>query len=296
MLVDQQSRVDMKNAQLGRREFTLQGHSYVTCVRDRRCLLVDLEFESALVERLLSEWEEVEQKPLAGQAVTARAGVGLISIETSNSSLQGVLRRYFRGGLLGRIVKRRFLNRGVSNGIGHGGISVFQTRPFSEFMMLSFLHLQQAAVVQPLACGVKYDPVGLCYSGFIISREMESAVSLEELLVGCGQEVTGKSGSGSMPRSDLLDCCRKAGAAVRRVISLGVAHADLHAGNILVGSLPDPVLGRPLCLIDFDKARWLSKLDDRAMVGRAIAERFRRGLAKRGVGDEFARAFEEGVN
>jgi tRNA A-37 threonylcarbamoyl transferase component Bud32 len=132
-----------------------------------------------------------------------------------------VLRRYARGGLIGRLVAGSYLRLGAP-----------ASRSFREFRLLDWLHRQGLAVPRPAAA--RYAPSGLAYRADLVTERIPDAVPLAEVLTAA-----------PLPE----DVWAGVGAAVRRMHALGVDHVDLNCRNILLDR------GSRVWLIDFDKCR-----------------------------------------
>jgi 3-deoxy-D-manno-octulosonic acid kinase len=131
----------------------------------------------------------------------------------------GVLRHYRRGGLLAKVIHRRYVWCGED-----------ATRCFREFQLLVALRAQGLAVPIPLAAAY--------WRGSRVSLTYEAAILMQRL-----------------PRVKPLACLldqpvwTAAAAAIARLHQAGVWHADLNAYNILLDHD-----GRAW-IIDFDRGR-----------------------------------------
>lgn len=128
---------------------------------------------------------------------------------------EGIIRRYRRGGFLRHWLKESYL---------------LQNRPLRELALTSELHREGFAIPAPL--GACWEWHGPWLRGAIATQRVE-AVDLKTFLDG--------------ERADARDTLYRCGRLIRDLHDRGVWHADLHAGNILVGRDRD-------YLIDFDKA------------------------------------------
>ncbi len=131
------------------------------------------------------------------------------------------LRRYLRGGLPARLVRKRFLYLGEE-----------RTRPFRELRLLAKLRELGLPVPAPVAAGYQRDV--LCYVAGILTERLPQTHSLAELL-----------GAGALDDTHWAAI----GRTLRRFHDAGVHHADLAAGNILLGDRDS------VWLIDFDRGR-----------------------------------------
>jgi len=158
------------------------------------------------------QWQQAAE-PVAsggrGSAWFVRGGFG-----------DGVLRHYRRGGLVGRLIRDRYLFLGEA-----------RVRSLAEFALLARMTGLGLPVPAPLAAG--YCRQGLTYRADILVERIADVRSLAEL-VGVG-----------------LDAPQWAdiGRLIAGFHRAGVHHADLNAHNVLMDSS-----GRHY-LIDFDRSR-----------------------------------------
>lgn len=153
-----------------------------------------------------------------------------------------VLRRYRRGGLVGKLIDDSYVWTGLA-----------ATRPWREWHLLADLHQRGLPVPRPVAAHVARQ--GLRYSGDILSELIDDARPLSQLL----RET-------ALPASEwsLL------GRTVRRFHDQRVHHPDLNASNILRAS------DGAYFLVDFDRG----SLDaDAALLDKDL-RRLRRSLDK----------------
>ncbi len=133
----------------------------------------------------------------------------------------GVVRRYRRGGAMGRIVQEHYF---------------LDNRPRRELTLTAQLHFAGVAVAEPL--GAWWEWRGPWVRGALITRliaGMDMLRYLEEEPV------------------DLMVRLETAGRAIRAMHEYGVYHADLQLRNLLVTE--DGIV-----ILDFDNARLYSKL------------------------------------
>lgn len=153
-----------------------------------------------------------------------------------------VLRRYRRGGVVGRMVDRSYVWAGLES-----------TRPWREWHLLAELRRQRLPVPRPIAAHVARD--GWRYSGHILSELIEDARPLAEVL--------NKEGMTSFD-------WRRLGETLQRFHRAGVHHPDLNVQNILLHRD-----GR-FFFIDFDKG----SLQARRLQLDLDLQRFRRSVDK----------------
>jgi 3-deoxy-D-manno-octulosonic acid kinase len=132
-----------------------------------------------------------------------------------------VLRHYRRGGFIARFSEDRYLWLGED-----------RVRAFAEWRLLYYLAQRGLPVPKPVAAW--YRRAGATYRCDLITERIIDAQPL----------------SAALAQAPLADHnWRAVGAAVARVHSQGVDHADLNAHNILLG--PNAAVS----VIDFDRAR-----------------------------------------
>ncbi len=132
---------------------------------------------------------------------------------------QWVLRHYYRGGLIGKIINDSYLF--TSNK---------KTRAACEFSLLDYMQKLALPAPKPIACRVIRN--GLFYSADLLSTRIENAQDLVALL-------STKSLSPTL--------WEKVGITIKRFHDNSIYHHDLNAHNILVDK--DDVV----YLIDFDR-------------------------------------------
>ncbi len=132
-----------------------------------------------------------------------------------------VIRRYLRGGLIGKLCLDSYL---------------FPTRPTRELAVLAYARSRDVPVPEVLGASVMSAGL-LGYRGRIATRMIPDSRTLPVFIVEKGED--GRRITGVL---------RKSGAAIRRMHEAGIAHADLNMNNILIASDGAPFI------IDFDKA------------------------------------------
>jgi 3-deoxy-D-manno-octulosonic acid kinase len=137
------------------------------------------------------------------------------------SSGTAVLRHYWRGGLVGKILSDQYLFTGLKN-----------TRTYKEFTLL--LELQKRGLNVPAPIGAQIHTRGLIYRGDLLTQEIPRAQSLQEIL---------------QHRPLAIEEMAKVGDAVAAFHQQGVYHADLNINNILFDQ------EQRVFIIDFDRGR-----------------------------------------
>lgn len=134
---------------------------------------------------------------------------------------QWFLRHYLRGG------KAALLSRDRYAFLGSGRV-----RSFAEFRLLA--HMRRAGLPAPQPVAAHFRRNGPAYSANLITEWIEDAQTLTETL---------------REARNAPEIMRRVGAVLARFHRAGICHADLNAGNILIG--PDG----GVWLVDFDRAR-----------------------------------------
>lgn len=163
-----------------------------------------------------------------------------------------VHRRYVRGGLPGRFVRRRYLWTGLA-----------RTRPVRELVLAATLHRRGLPVPDAVAARVRRR--GLVWEGDLLTVEVPDSRTLADRIL-----------AGTAPP----ELWAAAGRSVRNVHDAGAFHADLNIRNLLVDAADG------VWVIDWDRGR-LRRV--RPGWRRANLLRLRRSLAKEPALDAAAR-------
>lgn len=177
-------------------------------------------------------------------AVTDSQGRGtVVFFEHEQNSL--VLKRYHRGGLLGRLIKNTYIYNGLN-----------RTRMWREFELLAAMREFGLPVPKPVAVRCERSSL-FSYQGQIIAERIANSRTLAEIL-----------------RSENLSdkTWEAIGMVIRRFHRHLIEHADLNAGNILLNNQGQ------IFLIDFDKSVMHEPGIDRWCAGNL--NRLRRSLNK----------------
>lgn len=144
-----------------------------------------------------------------------------------------IIRHLRRGGYVRLFAERSFLRL--------PGADRRSLRPFVELQMLKELWEQGLRVPCPVAAAVRFGRSPLVYEGLLITEEIEGVLNLLELK----PEVI----NGAINGAAFDEICRQAGSEARLMLDSGIAHVDLHLGNVLCDRA-----GR-VFVIDLDKAQ-----------------------------------------
>jgi 3-deoxy-D-manno-octulosonic acid kinase len=195
------------------------------------------------------EWFE----PAPGRATAVNGGRGgALYIDAPFG--RSVLRHYRRGGMVARMLGDRYLWTGAE-----------RTRGFAEFRLLTTLREHKLPVPAPVAA--RYRRNGLHYSADLITRRIEGATTLAELLA-----------------QEKLDAAvaARVGTAIANFHAHGAYHADLNAHNVLLNETA-------VWLIDFDRGELRKPAREWRLANLA---RLQRSLVKLGAARDGEVAFE----
>ncbi len=140
----------------------------------------------------------------------------------SFEQLELVLKRYHRGGLLGRLIKNTYLFNGLQ-----------RTRMWQEFHLLGLMRDKGLPVPRPVAARCTRNSA-LGYQGELIIERIPNARTLADILC-----------EDSLPDN----VWRNIGLVIRRFHENCIDHTDLNACNIMLNA------NGQIFLIDFDKCR-----------------------------------------
>ncbi|MEO0485610.1 MAG: 3-deoxy-D-manno-octulosonic acid kinase [Pseudomonadota bacterium] len=174
--------------------------------------------------RLLDPFEPGVFDPawLAAQGRTTGSSAGRNQAQFFDHGGQPmVLRRFQRGGLIGRVVQNRYVWTGLD-----------RSRAMQELALLHWMRGQGLPVPRPVAAQVTRGT--LSYTAALITLRIPGAEPVDSLLQ-------------SRPLGTAT--WARIGAAIRQMHDAGVDHTDLNCRNILVDAEGAP------WIIDFDKCR-----------------------------------------
>jgi len=167
--------------------------------------------------------QALHQRGLAvGHGDDGRGRVLFFDPPMPGSSGQWVLRHYFRGGAVARILGDRYLWTGLS-----------RSRPWCEFLLTARMRDEGLPVPRPVAARLSRS--GLYYRADLVTQRVPDASSFDARLR-----------QGSLASRHW----RRVGACVRRFHDAGYCHADLNSRNILID-----VCDR-IWLLDWDRGCW----------------------------------------
>ena len=198
------------------------------------------------------------------------------------SSGREVLLRFFRrGGFMRYFVQDCFFCSPF--------VSLKESRPFLEMELLLELYAAGVKVPYPIAARSELSPrvgkFGIGYRGLIITEFLQGTCNLLELVE-------------QLPQENFLSICQQSGKLAKLMLNHCVTHADLHLGNVLLGTSTGAE--RDVYLVDLDKA-WRYKKGTRDAQELYLQDRWERSLRKHFPGQEQLitrayQAFSEGLH
>ena len=159
-----------------------------------------------------------------------------------NVPRQFVLRHYLRGGLVGKIIRDRYLFSGAD-----------KTRPFKEWRLLDKLSSNNLRVPRPAAA--RYRQSGTFYTADIITVRIPDVVALSQYIAENNPDEA---------------FWRSVGESIYEFHEAGVYHADMNAYNLQIDK------SGSLWMLDFDKGA----LRPRGPWQQATLDRLHRSLYK----------------
>jgi 3-deoxy-D-manno-octulosonic acid kinase len=158
------------------------------------------------------------------------------------SGIEVVLRHYYRGGLIAKFIKDKFVFAGIQN-----------TRAYRELAILAHLHAKGVNVPKPIVGKVRV--LGLTYQCDILTQVIDNATELHQHLCEHGVED---------------ETWKQIGKEIQKLHQAQACHYDLNVKNLLVKD------NNEIVLLDFDNCEirqgdaWKAK----------NLERFKRSLFK----------------
>ena len=184
-------------------------------------------------------------------------GRGSVSYHWIDDLGSVVVKHYKRGGLVGRLVRRRYIKWGKS-------------RSQLEFELLQKAGELGINVPEPL---VYANRGGLIYRAWLVTREIKSPVSLARLSLDDEKRT----------RRVMTPVIEQ----ILRLIEHRIVHVDLHPGNVLIDSR-DRVF-----LLDFDKGK--IHRGNKTRLRERYVKRWQRAVSKHGLPDYLNEMLEDGL-
>jgi len=193
-------------------------------VKTSKCYLLQQRDDA---RRLLDEYFEVSYwRHRPGFEVISSGRGGSVRIELDGRA--AILRRYHRGGAIGKLLSDQYLWLGKT-----------LSRPWREWKVLQRARRAGLPVPEPIAACICR--TGLWYRAALITAYLQDTETLTQRL----RRTELKSG-----------CWHRIGLLIKRMHAAGIRHADLTSDNILVDSRDR------FYLIDFDMAQVMNRIDE----------------------------------
>lgn len=177
-------------------------------------------------EFLREHFEVAYWRQRPGYEVISSGRGGSIRIEMDDKV--AILRRYHRGGAVGKLLSDQYLWMGK-----------ILSRPWREWKILERARRAGLPVPEPVAACICRS--GLWYRAVLITAYLQDTETLTQRL----------------QRTELKpDCWHRIGLLIKRMHAAGIRHADLTSDNMLIDSQDR------FYLIDFDLARVMNRIDD----------------------------------
>lgn len=155
------------------------------------------------------------------QAITGTAKGRGVTYFIENASQHWVLKHYFRGGLIGKLINDRYIYTGINN-----------TRAIEEYELLKKMQLLGLPVPTPIA--VKITKHLFFYQADILTSRITNAKDIVGLL---------------SQKSISKELWQAVGKAIKQFHQHGIYHDDLNCHNILIDN------NNKVWLIDFDRSK-----------------------------------------
>ena len=184
-------------------------------------ILYDVEMVADPVPDFFDPVSHVSGMPSLASGQVKISGIGRAEVTYfKHQDMKMVLKHYYRGGMVARILKDCYL-----------GFSVENTRAFKEFRLLK--KMQALDLPVPVAVAAHAEKRLFCFRADLVTQEIEDVKTLAQYL--------------SEKELD-EELWKKVGACIRLFHDRDVYHADLNARNILLTAEGD------VYLIDFDNS------------------------------------------
>lgn len=189
-----------------------------------------------------------KQQARQSDSASERAGIGranVVYFVSDNRSL--VLKHYYRGGAVAKIIRDRYL-----------GFDVENSRAFREWRLLK--KMAQLGLPVPQAVAAHVEKSLLSYRADLITEEIKGAKTLADVL---------------SEKSIDVKQWKKIGGCIKSFHKNNIYHADLNARNVLLAG--EKSEASEVYLIDFDNSDFRS---DSETWKQANLERLKRSLLK----------------
>jgi 3-deoxy-D-manno-octulosonic acid kinase len=170
------------------------------------------------VNNMHFEADYLQQQNLVTHTAQGRGTVYFFGL----ANTQLVLRHYKRGGLVAKLNDDKFIYNGIEN-----------TRSYKELAVLQLLREANVNVPEPIAGRIVKS--GLFYTADIISKVIDAALELHELL---------------QKDSVIESIWQDIGIEIRKMHNAQLCHYDINVKNILLANQDDKTV---VHLLDFDK-------------------------------------------
>jgi 3-deoxy-D-manno-octulosonic acid kinase len=206
------------------------------------CLYDRYEINNFCPEMLSVEYWQA-QSAVTGSA-QGRGTTWFVQHTHNNQKKHWVLRHYYRGGLIGKLINDSYFFTSQKN-----------TRAAKEFALLA--HMQSLALPAPKPIAYRVTRHGLFYQADLLSSRIEHAQDLVAIL-----------SKGAIAE----DLWKRIGATIKRFHDHNIYHHDLNAHNILITEQKE------IFLIDFDRGE--IRTSNQASWQRANIARLHRSFLK----------------
>jgi 3-deoxy-D-manno-octulosonic acid kinase len=214
----------MSNKRLSEQEATFKDYQQGNCFGEYNSQVFD-EFSPQML--CDSYWQS---RDLVTGTAQGRGTTWFLKYPHKEHTHQWVLRHYYRGGLIGKLIKDHYI-------FTHKN----KTRAACEFELLKKMQSLNLPAPKPVAYRIIKN--GLVYQADLLSSRIENAKDLVGLL-----EVSDQHCALQSPISD--ESWKKIGVTIKRFHDYGIYHHDLNAHNILLDK------DGAVYLIDFDRGEF----------------------------------------
>lgn len=204
---------------------------------DNSCYLVNPEFISeGVTAKELDDYFDIDDYKKSARVIDVHHGRGATYLVQDKYKRRIVIRHYYRGGFIGRILEDKFLKFFKSS-----------RRSFNEFELLITMKKMGLSVPKPIVARMEKN--FLFVRNDIIMLEIPGTKNLEEIL-----------SERRLSDAEIL----KVGDALGRLFKAGIYHSDLNITNILFDGANN------VWIVDFDKCiqKTINKKQYNSMVER----------------------------